>query len=49
MQVPEQTALRGVWIYGEPGAGKTRHVHESHPIEQLYIKMANKWWDGYNG
>lgn len=39
--------IRGVWIWGKAGIGKTRAVREKHP--DLYYKAQNKWWDGYDG
>ncbi len=35
----------GLWIVGEPGVGKSYHVHHTYP--DAYLKMQNKWWDGY--
>lgn len=39
--------VRGVWIYGEPGTGKSHSARAYDP--ELYNKAQNKWWDGYNG
>lgn len=41
----------GVWVFGPPGSGKTKWVHDNYGREDgsLYIKLANKWWDHYKG
>lgn len=44
---PDLEGCRGVWIYGEPGSGKTQWVKNRHPHESIYYKIANKWYDGY--
>lgn len=38
---------RGIWIHGEPGAGKSLFAHTMFP--DAFIKSQNKWWDGYAG
>lgn len=38
----------GLWIWGPPGAGKTKWVLD-HYRESLYHKLPNKWWDHYKG
>lgn len=49
--------VRGVWLYGKPGLGKTRFVlsqydqiqeHDGVDASTLYIKSLDRWWDGFS-
>lgn len=40
---------RNYWFYGETGSGKSYCAHKLAELvnTELYLKMLNKWWDGY--
>ena len=42
-----EKTTENLWIYGKPGSGKTYYVKKNYPNH--YLKLQNKWWDGYNG
>lgn len=44
----EHGDVRGIWIWGPPGTGKSHHARLINP-SSMYIKSQSKWFDGYAG
>jgi hypothetical protein len=38
---------KNVWIWGEPGIGKSRWAMQQAPLYETLKKNCNKWWCGY--
>ena len=44
-QIPYRSEPKVSLVLGSPRTGKTRKAHTDN--QGAYIKLANKWWDGY--
>lgn len=38
---------KNLWIWGPTGTGKSRIAHDGLPLNEIYFKNVNKWWNGY--
>lgn len=49
LKIKNADHLRGIWIHGKFGTGKSRWFRDNIRGDKLYPKLCNKWWDGYRG
>ena len=43
----DQDDVRGIWIYGDSGVGKSHLARQTIGSKGYYPKLPNKWWDAY--
>lgn len=43
----DHDTVRGTWVHGVPGSGKSHYARTNFP--GFYLKNQTKWFDGYNG
>ena len=39
---------KNIWLWGEPGLGKSRWASLQGSYSEIFKKNFNKWWDGYS-
>lgn len=38
---------KNYWIWGEAGTGKSKWARRQAPLQRIFKKNLNKWWDGF--
>ena len=44
---PGDLQVKNIWVWGDPGIGKSRWASSYCSFGEIYKKNFNKWWDGY--
>jgi len=42
---PRKQGKHAIWMWGKAGTGKSAYARDKYP--DAYMKLPNKWWDGY--
>ncbi len=48
MEPYEHPTVRGIWLWGASGAGKSHDARHKYAEGTYFLKSQTKWWDGYN-